>query len=81
MKFSEIELGKLHPKYLEIEKKYKQIEDEQKFEEDILKKNHKLSTKMNYDAIKEHEKEYMNKVEERNQKLREAMKASTISAR
>jgi hypothetical protein len=34
-----------------------------KFEEDILKKNHSLSTKIDYNVIKNHEKEYMNKVE------------------
>lgn len=39
-----------------------------KFEEDILKKNHSLSTKFDYGALKKHEKDYMNKVEERNKK-------------
>ena len=62
-----------------MQKKYKQLEEEQKFEEQIFKKNHKFETKIDYTAIKAHEKEYMNKVEERNQKLREAMKSSTIS--
>jgi hypothetical protein len=36
-----------------------------KFEEDILKKNKKLLMRMNYETLREHEKAYMTKVEER----------------
>jgi hypothetical protein len=33
-----------------------------KFEEQILKKNHKLSQKIDHDLIKAHEKKYLAKV-------------------
>lgn len=45
-----------------MEKKYKQIEEQMKFEEDLTKRNNRISIKIDYNAIKAHERQYMSMV-------------------
>ena len=52
-----------------------------KFEESISKKNHKLSTKIDYNMIKSHEQDYMSRVNERDRALTEAIKRSPVNNR
>ena len=49
-----------------MERKFRQFEQEVKFEEEIIKKNHKMTMKLDHEAIKAHSKAYLTKVEERN---------------
>jgi hypothetical protein len=44
----------MYPKYLEMEKRFKQLEEELKFEEKIMKKNHKIEMVINHKALKAH---------------------------
>lgn len=70
------------PYYVEAERKYQTLLEQKKFEEEISKKNKKYMMKMDYEAIKEHEKKFVERMQERQINFQEGQeKALSASAR
>ena len=61
-------MGRRHPKYIDMEKKYKEFEEEMKFEANLVKKSHKLQNKIDHEAIRAHQQSYLEKVEARKER-------------